>query len=97
MLTGKTPEQALSDARTAGFTNVKRVDEETAEETAGVVFEQTPEAGERQKRSAEITITVAVAPPEPDPTTPSPSPEPPETPAPTPSASPSPTPGNTPG
>ncbi|GAA1429839.1 Stk1 family PASTA domain-containing Ser/Thr kinase [Microlunatus lacustris] len=97
VLTGKTPEQALSDARTAGFTNVKRVDEETDEETAGVVFEQTPKAGERQKRGAEITITVAVAPPEPDPPTPSPTPEPPESPSPTPSASASPTPEESPG
>ncbi|GAA1829125.1 Stk1 family PASTA domain-containing Ser/Thr kinase [Microlunatus capsulatus] len=104
VLTGKTPEQALSDARTAGFTNVKRVEKETDEETAGVVFEQNPEAGKREKRSKEITITVAVAPPpapEPTPTpTPTPEPEPSDTPAPEPSGTPgvtSPTPGSTPG
>ncbi|SDR68025.1 serine/threonine protein kinase [Friedmanniella luteola] len=102
VLTGKTPEQALSDARTAGFTNVKRVDQETDDETAGVVFKQNPDAGEREKRSKQITITVAVAPPppEPDPTTPPPTPEASESPAPTPGSTPgetSPTPGSTPG
>ena len=100
VLTGKTPEQALSDARTAGFTNVEQVEQETDDRTAGVVFKQNPEAGQREKRSKEITITVAVAPPpEPEPT-PTPTPDPSATPAPTPGSTPggsTPTPGSTPG
>ena len=95
VLTGKTPEQAISDASTAGFTKIKRVDKETEDETAGVVFQQSPAAGKLERRSKEITITVAVEPePEPDPTpTPedSPTPEPDKTPGET-----SPTPGRPP-
>ena len=87
VLTGKTPEQAVSDASTAGFTKIKRVDKETEDETAGVVFEQSPQAGKLEKRSKQITITVAVA-PQPDPT---PTPDPDESPEPEPD------PSNTPG
>ncbi len=96
VLTGKTPEQAVADARAAGFTDVKRVNRETDGETAGVVFRQNPDAGKREKRSREITITVAVAPP-PDPEPePKPEPKPEPTPTPTPSSEPSETPDPTP-
>ena len=75
VLTGKTPAQATSDARSAGFTNIRVDRQTTSEETAGVVFKQNPESGRREKRSKRITITVAVAP------------EPPASPAPDPTAS----------
>ena len=42
VLTGKTPAQAESDARAAGFTEFKRDEVETDAATAGVVFEQNP-------------------------------------------------------
>jgi eukaryotic-like serine/threonine-protein kinase len=102
VLTGKTPAQAESDARSAGFTNFKRTDE-VSDETPGVVFEQSPKAGSEVPRDTEIAYTVAVerpAPePEPEPTrtvtapVPPPTPtqqetqEPTATPSPTPSAS----------
>jgi beta-lactam-binding protein with PASTA domain/tRNA A-37 threonylcarbamoyl transferase component Bud32 len=105
-LTGKTPEQAISDANTAGFPKIKRVNQETDRRTAGVVFEQNPRAGKREKRSSEITITVAVEPPPPPPpppSTPPPATPPPATPPPatatpdaTPTNSPDATPGSTP-
>jgi beta-lactam-binding protein with PASTA domain/tRNA A-37 threonylcarbamoyl transferase component Bud32 len=97
VLTGKTPAQAISDARTAGFTNVDTESEATSEETAGVVFKQNPEAGRREKRNKRIVITVATAPaPE---TSVSPEPGASGTPDATPKATPgtSPTPGSTPG
>jgi len=72
VLTGKTPAQAESDARVAGFEDVKVVSQESATETAGVVFRQDPKAGSRERRSKQITLTVAVAPP-PPPVTPPPS------------------------
>ncbi|MFL6026541.1 MAG: Stk1 family PASTA domain-containing Ser/Thr kinase [Friedmanniella sp.] len=93
VLTGKTVAQAISDAKTAGFSKVKTVTETTDEETADVVFKQSPEAGRREKRDKEIVITVAKAPtatPSPEPASPTP------TPGPT-SARPSPTPRSTPG
>jgi beta-lactam-binding protein with PASTA domain len=81
VLTGKTPAQAISDAKTAGFTRVKTETETTSEETADVVFKQNPEAGRREKRSKQIVITVAKAP---APATPSPTATPTPTPTPTP-------------
>jgi beta-lactam-binding protein with PASTA domain len=96
VLTGKTPAQATSDARTAGFTNIKTVSQETDEETAGVVFKQNPEPGRREKRSKEITITVAEA-PQPPPATVSPEPGTSPTPSPGPTTKDTPTPGSTPG
>src|SRR3954452_16912360 len=94
VLTGKTVAQAISDAKTAGFSKVKTVTETTDKETADVVFKQSPEAGRREKRDKEIVITVAKAP------TATPSPQPPSSPTPTPeptSPKPSPTPRSTPG
>jgi eukaryotic-like serine/threonine-protein kinase len=93
VLTGKTAAQAISDAKTAGFTRVKTVTETTSEETADVVFKQNPEPGRREKRDKQITITVAKAP---APRPPSPTPSPTPTPTPTPGKQ-SPTPGSTPG
>jgi serine/threonine-protein kinase len=81
ILTGKTPAQAESDANTAGFTKIRTVEEVSEDETAGVVFRQSPRAGTREPRSTQITITVAIAPIPRDP--------PPSTPSATPSASPS--------
>jgi beta-lactam-binding protein with PASTA domain/tRNA A-37 threonylcarbamoyl transferase component Bud32 len=81
VLTGKTAAQAISDAKTAGFTRVKTETETTSEETADVVFKQNPEAGRREKRSKQIVITVAKAP---APATPSPTAAPTPTPTPTP-------------
>jgi eukaryotic-like serine/threonine-protein kinase len=93
VLTGKTAAQAISDAKTAGFTRVKTVTETTSEETADVVFKQNPEPGRREKRDKQITITVAKAP---APRPPSPTPAPTPSPTPTPGKQ-SPTPGSTPG
>jgi serine/threonine-protein kinase len=93
VLTGKTAAQAISDAKTAGFTRVRTVTETTSEETADVVFKQNPEAGRREKRDKQITITVAKAP---APQPPSPTPTPTPSPTPTPGKQ-SPTPGSTPG
>ena len=98
VLTGKTPAQAESDARAAGFTNFKRDEVETDAETAGVVFEQNPKAGTTVSRSTTISYKVAVPKPEPAPppaptvTTTRPAPSPTRTrespsPSPTPSAS----------
>jgi len=100
VLTGKTPAQAESDARAAGFTNFKRDEVETDAETAGVVFEQNPKAGTTVSRSTTISYKVAVPKPEPAPppaptvttTRPAPSPtrtreSPSPSPSPTPSAS----------
>jgi eukaryotic-like serine/threonine-protein kinase len=100
VLTGKTPAQAESDARAAGFTNFKRDEVKTDAETAGVVFEQNPKAGTTVSRSTTISYKVAVPKPEPAPppaptvttTRPAPSPtrtreSPSPSPSPTPSAS----------
>jgi serine/threonine-protein kinase len=95
VLTGKTAAQAISDAKTAGFTRVRTVTETTSSETADVVFKQNPQAGRREKRSKQIVITVAKA-PAPPPPSPSPSATPTPTPTPTPQGS-SPTPSTTPG
>jgi serine/threonine-protein kinase len=93
VLTGKTPAQAESDARTAGFTKFNRDEVQTDNEPAGIVFEQNPQAGTTVARSTTISYKVAVAPPQPGPTTvtttapPSPSPSPTESSSPTPSTS----------
>ncbi|WP_375430865.1 Stk1 family PASTA domain-containing Ser/Thr kinase [uncultured Friedmanniella sp.] len=89
MLTGRTPAQARSDAATAGFPKVKVVEEETADEPAGIVFKQNPKAGTREPRSKELVITVAVAPAPVVTPIPKPTPTPEQTPSSTPSASPS--------
>jgi serine/threonine-protein kinase len=94
VLTGKTPAQAESDARSAGFTNFNRDEVETDAEPTGVVFEQNPKAGSTVSRSTTITYKVAVAPPQPGPptvTTTAPAPSPTRTPTRTPSPTPSPT------
>ena len=99
VLTGKTPAQAESDARAAGFTNFKRDEVETGSETAGVVFQQNPKAGTTVRRSTTISYKVAVAPPQPGPstvTTTAPAPSPTEKPTPTPTPTPSATPTETP-
>jgi serine/threonine-protein kinase len=101
VLTGKTPAQAESDAREAGFRNFKR-DDQLSDEQAGVVFAQSPKAGSVVPRDTQISYKVAVAKPAPEP---EPQPQPTATvtdtetaPAPTPTqsetqqASPSPTP-----
>ena len=90
VLTGKTPAQAESDARIAGFEDVEVVSQESATETAGVVFRQDPEAGTRERRSKKITLTVAVAPPPPQPTVTTPPPSASSSPTPETSGSPSP-------
>ena len=94
VLTGKTPAQAESDARAAGFTNFKRDEVETDAATAGVVFEQNPKAGTTVARSTTISYKVAVSAPAPPPPTvtttkePAPSPTPTkQQPSPTPSES----------
>jgi serine/threonine-protein kinase len=69
VLTGKTPAQAESDARTAGFTKFNRDEVQTNNEPAGVVFEQNPQAGTTVVRSTTISYKVAVAPPQPGPPT----------------------------
>jgi eukaryotic-like serine/threonine-protein kinase len=98
VLTGKTPAQATSDARSAGFSNIRVERETTSEETAGVVFKQNPEAGRREKRSKRITITVAVAPAPPPTASPNPSGTASASPSPEPTPGKnSPTPGTTPG
>ncbi|HLM20490.1 MAG TPA: PASTA domain-containing protein, partial [Propionibacteriaceae bacterium] len=98
VLTGKTPAQAESDARAAGFTNFKRDEVETDAATAGVVFEQNPKAGTTVPRNTTISYKVAVPKPEPPPapaptvttTRPAPSPTPTkESPSPSPSPTPS--------
>ena len=97
VLTGKTPAQAESDARVAGFGNVRVVEQETADETAGVVFKQSPQAGSQQARSQRITLTVAVAPaPTPEPTPPAESPSPTASPSTSPTPESTPTPGGDP-
>jgi eukaryotic-like serine/threonine-protein kinase len=101
VLTGKTPAQAESDAREAGFRNFKR-DDQVSDEQSGVVFAQSPKAGSVVPRDTQISYKVAVAKPEPEPQ-PEPQPQPTTTvtttaPAPTPTqsepqqASPTPTP-----
>jgi len=100
VLTGKTPAQAESDARTAGFTKFNKEEVETDNEPAGVVFEQNPAAGETVARSTTISYKVAVAPPEPEPTTvttTAPPPPPTRTPTRTPSPTPTPTETSSPG
>jgi eukaryotic-like serine/threonine-protein kinase len=100
VLTGKTPAQAESDARTAGFTKFNKDEVETDNEPAGVVFEQNPAAGETVARSTTISYKVAVAPPEPGPTTvttTAPPPPPTRTPTRTPSPTPTPTETSSPG
>jgi eukaryotic-like serine/threonine-protein kinase len=95
VLTGKTPAQAESDARTAGFTKFSREDVQTDNETSGVVFDQNPNAGKTVKRSTTISYKVAVAKPKPQPTVTTTAPAPPPTiprPTRTPSVTPSPTP-----
>ena len=95
MLTGKTPAQAESDARAAGFTEFKRDEVETDAATAGVVFEQNPKAGKTVPRNTTISYKVAVSAPNPVPppptvttTAPAPSPTPTtQKPSPTPSES----------
>ena len=95
VLTGKTPAQAESDARAAGFTEFKRDEVETDAATAGVVFEQNPEAGKTVPRNTTISYKVAVSAPNPVPppptvttTAPAPSPTPTkQNPSPTPSES----------
>jgi len=97
VLTGKTPAQAESDARAAGFTNFNR-EEAISDETPGVVFAQSPKAGEMVSRSTKITYKVAVAKPEPQPepqptatvttTQQAPAPRPTRTPTPEPSPTP---------
>jgi beta-lactam-binding protein with PASTA domain len=67
VMTGKTPAQAESDARTAGFTKFRRI-EEPSDETAGVVFAQDPEAGKTVSRATTITYRVAIPKPSPTPT-----------------------------
>lgn len=84
-LTERTPSAAKSDATQAGF-EVKVVKEETADETPGIVFRQSVQAGTRAARGTEITVTVAVAPEPEEPET-SASPPPSSTPSPTPSTS----------
>ena len=82
VLTGKTPAQAESDARTAGFTKFNKDEVETDSEPAGVVFEQNPAAGTTVPRSTTISYKVAVAPPQPGPptvTTTAPAPQPTQT------------------
>jgi serine/threonine-protein kinase len=94
VLTGKTPAQAESDARTAGFSKFNPDEVETDSEPAGVVFEQTPEAGTTVPRSTTISYKVAVAPPQPEPstvTTTAPAPPPTRTRTPTPSPTSTPT------
>jgi eukaryotic-like serine/threonine-protein kinase len=66
VLTGKTPAQAESDAREAGFRNFKR-DDEVSDETSGVVFAQSPNAGSEVPRDTQISYKVAVSRPEPEP------------------------------
>ena len=93
VLTGKTPAQAESDARTAGFTKFNRDEVQTNNEPAGVVFEQNPQAGTTVARSTTISYKVAVAPPQPGPptvtttTTARPTRTPTQNPSPSPSAS----------
>ena len=95
VLTGKTPAQAESDARAAGFTEFKRDEVETDAATAGVVFEQSPKAGKTVPRNTTISYKVAVSAPNPVPppptvttTAPAPSPTPTkQNPSPTPSES----------
>ena len=74
VLTGKTPAQAESDAREAGFTNFKR-DDQVSDEQSGVVFAQSPKAGSVVPRDTQISYKVAVAKPAPAPE-PEPEPEP---------------------
>jgi eukaryotic-like serine/threonine-protein kinase len=99
VLTGKTPTQAESDAREAGFSNFNR-DDQVSDEQSGVVFAQSPKAGSVVARDTQISYKVAVAKPAPEP---EPQPQPTTTvtttaPAPTPTqsetrqASPTPTP-----
>ena len=62
-----TPEQAQRAAERAGFTiEVENV--ETDAQQAGLVFDQTPGAGDTADRTEVIAVKVAVAPPTPDPT-----------------------------
>ena len=105
VLTGKTPAQAESDAREAGFTNFKR-DNQVSDEQAGVVFAQNPKAGSVVPRDTQISYKVAVAKPAPEPepqprptatvtetqpeTQPAPTPTPSETQQPSPTPTPSP-------
>ena len=105
VLTGKTPAQAESDAREAGFTNLER-DNQVSDEQAGVVFAQNPKAGSVVPRDTQISYKVAVAKPAPEPepqprptatvtetqpeTQPAPTPTPSETQQPSPTPTPSP-------
>jgi beta-lactam-binding protein with PASTA domain len=66
VLTGKTPAQAESDAREAGFGNFKR-DDAVSDETPGVVFAQSPKAGSVVPRDTQISYKVAVSRPAPEP------------------------------
>ena len=83
VLTGKTPAQAESDARAAGFHKLNREQVQTNAETAGVVFQQSPKAGTTVRRTRTISYKVAVAKPE---RAPQPAPKPAPQPAPQPSA-----------
>ena len=74
VLTGKTPAQAESDAREAGFRNFNR-DDEVSDETSGVVFAQSPKAGSEVPRDTQISYKVAVSRPAPEPE-PQPQPQP---------------------
>jgi eukaryotic-like serine/threonine-protein kinase len=95
VLTGKTPAQAESDARTAGFSKFNPDEVETDSEPAGVVFEQNPEAGTTVPRNTTISYKVAVAPPQPEPSTVTTTAPPPPTRTPTPTPSPTSTPTET--
>ena len=67
VMTGKTPAQAESDARAAGFTKFKQI-EEASDQTTGVVFAQNPAAGTAVSRDTTITYKVAIPKPTPTPT-----------------------------
>ncbi len=71
VLTGKTPAQAESDARAAGFNNFKRTDQ-VSDETPGVVFDQNPNAGDIVPRNTLIAYKVAKPKPQPTATQPQP-------------------------
>jgi beta-lactam-binding protein with PASTA domain len=59
LMIGKTPALAEAEARQAGFTKFTQITEES-EETAGVVFDQTPKAGIVVSRGTTITYKVAI-------------------------------------
>ena len=78
-----TTAEAQTAAQTAGFT-VRIVNEETATQQAGLVFDQSPPPGQEMARTEPIVIKVAVAPPPPATTTQAPpTTKPPTTPPPT--------------